>query len=344
MAYKVVNNTLDFKYWVSTVTSIYSFKKIKISDIFNAVKEEKIQEDSNKVSNIIVNNAILNLRPTEDILKDLPDDDHKDEIIDNAKKIAEPIIKKVKHQQEILDQDITWSEQDVWDKKAIKIANDIEVRLFSDQNPNYINKIKKMFDIIWNTRVCEYLDNLFKYKDSSDLTWHDVWVIARSINWFFSNYFQSLFIEESKMKGDISDEDLEEWDARNALDKIRKDQNLDIYDMFKFVNWVQENSRTDFITKLGDQCSKDKFNLLKCFLDSEAYNWIIKWSFYTITLKNLRLLRNFHAHHDDTKNESIKKLMSRNTPDKIRIKLYNKFLWDLDENWKWFLQFIIERM
>lgn len=341
MSYKVVNNILDFMYWINVIDSIYSFRKVKFSDLFEVIEGEKIQEDSNKISNEIANSTILHTKTVDDILKSIPDDEYGRKIWDEAIKKAGPIIQKIEQHQKISNEKIEWTEQNVGDLKAIKIANDIEVRLFSNQNNDYIEKIKKTFKVIWNTPVSWYLETLFKYKDSTDLTRYDIWVIAWSINSFFSFYFQSLFTEISKNTEFIYDDDLES-EAGFALSKIRKNQTMELYDMFSFVNRVQENSRTEIITKLNSQSDKNKYNFLKSFLDSESDWWVSSSHFYKISLQNLRKFRNFHAHHNDER--SIAKLIARGNPEKFKIKFYNKFLWDLDEDWTWFLQFIMDKI
>lgn len=339
--YKIINNSLDFKYWIDVLNSIQSFKKIKFSELFKSIKDEQIQKESDKITNEIVVGTVLNIRPINDILSSLPDDEFSTEIKDETIKKAEPIIKKVKKQQEIISNKIEGSETEVWDKKAIIISNDIEAKISWKRDTDYNEKIQTAFWINSDVSMCEHLNTLFKYKTSSNLTWIDIWVIAWSINSFFSYYFQSLFVEISNINNYIYDDDLE-WDAWYVLNKILKNQTLEIYEMFKFVNRLQSNSRTELITKLEKQENKDKYNLLKWFLDSESMWWVELSHFYKITLNNLRKFRNFHAHHNDER--AIEKIINRNYPEKFKMKFYNKFLWDLDEDWKWFLQYIMERM
>ena len=157
----------------------------------------------------------------------------------------------------------------------------------------------------------------------------------------FASYFNSLFIEISNIIWNIDESDLDsdEW---YVIKKILSNQSLEIYEMFRFVNWIQEYNHIDLIANLNNQENKNKYNFLKWFLDSESYWWIMKGSFYVVTLDQLRKFRNFYAHHNDERN--IERIIKTSSPDKMKLKFYTKFLWNFDVNWKWFLQYIIERI
>ena len=68
MAYKIINNILDSRYWVNLVDSPFLFKKVKFSDLFKEVREETSREQKDKVKNEIVINTVLNIESIDDIL------------------------------------------------------------------------------------------------------------------------------------------------------------------------------------------------------------------------------------------------------------------------------------
>lgn len=333
MAYKVINNILDSHYWVNLIDSPFFFKKVSFSDLFKEIEDETSKEQKDKVKNEIVINTVLNIESIDDILSWSTFEEYSEEIKDEAKEEINPIIKKTIEQQKINTDDSIDP-----DEKLRELAKKIELLTPPSIKAEYTDKV---FSVLWNWwNIKEYVETLSKYKEATNITWYDVWSIAWSINSLFSSYFQSVFVELTQYlpRFSLRDFECDEW---SVLKKLSKNQSLELYDMFKFVNWVQENNKIGLIASLKNQENKDKFNLLKSFLETEAYNWLIKWHFYVITLENLRKLRNFHAHHNDERN--IEKLMRSSNPDKIKNKFYDKFLWNLDEEWKWFLQYIIER-
>ena len=334
MAYKIINNILDSRYWVNLVDSPFLFKKVKFSDLFKEVREETSREQKDKVKNEIVINTVLNIESIDDILSGSDFQNYSDIVKKEAKNEINPLLEKTIQQQKIVENDAINP-----DEKLRELAKKIEITTKIEQEDDYRNKLDAFFSD-WNINISEYLETLLKYKNATNLTRYDVWSIAWSINSLFSAYFQSIFIELSPSLFNLSERDFL-CDEGNVLRKISKNQTLEIYDMFKFVNWVQENNKINLISSLSDQNNKDKYNILKSFLEAEAYNWMIKWHFYVVTLENLRKLRNFHAHHNDERN--IERLMRSSTPEKIKIKFYDKFLWNLEEEWKGFLQYILER-
>lgn len=338
MAYKIINNDLWFCYGIDLIDSPYFFKKIKFSDLFKEVEESKSEVKKEKIKNDIMYNSILwNGKSIDDILDEtFSADETNTEEKATVKNEVSRILEKTKQQQKIIENTI-----DI-DKRLEEISNKIDISIVQTDNKDYISQIKKSLKIKWDKILENHLDILSKYKDWENLTWYDIWSITWSINNLFSSYFKSLFDEISKFvqwNPDKYDLNSDEWPI---VSKLLKNQSLEIYEMFRFINRVQEYNHLDLIAQLEDQDNKIKFNMLKWFLDSESYWWSIKWNFYVVTLDQFRRFRNFYAHHNDEKN--IERIMKSSNPEKMKSKFYSKFLWDLEEDWKWFLQFVMERV
>ena len=339
MSYKIINNTLDFRYWINLIDSPYFFKKIRFNDLFKEIKETKNDIEKEKIKNDAIVDTILTWKSIDEILdesieknKDMSVDDE----INSLKLEIEEAIKKTKQQQEIKN---NFTDEN---KITEDIINNIETTWnIEPENISYINKISSILKFDDNRQIKDTYETLIKYKNAENLTWYDVWLIARCINTLFASYFNSLFIEISNIIWNIDESDLDsdEW---YVIKKILSNQSLEIYEMFRFVNWIQEYNHIDLIANLNNQENKNKYNFLKWFLDSESYWWIMKGSFYVVTLDQLRKFRNFYAHHNDERN--IERIIKTSSPDKMKLKFYTKFLWNFDVNWKWFLQYIIERI
>ena len=336
MGYKIINNALDSNYWINLIDATFSFKKIHFSDLFEELQEEQKAEQKDETKNEIVLGSIFNTGMSIDkILAASPanlNNDEKKEVINEVK----PFVDKINQQKLINENDNIDP-----DEKLKQLAKKIELITPIQTQQNYSDKILKVL-WAWGTKNFEeYINTLVKYKDAVNLTWYDIWSIAWSINSLFSAFFQSTFTELSQYFPKLSWLALE-CDEKNALDKIIKNQPLELYEMFKLINWIQENNKVDLISLLKNQENKDNYNLLKSYLESEAFNWNIKWHFYVLTLDQLRRFRNFHAHHDDER--LIEKIIRWSSPEKMKNKFYSKFLGDLEEDGKWFLQFVLERV
>jgi len=100
--------------------------------------------------------------------------------------------------------------------------------------------------------------------------------------------------------------------------------------MFKFVNWTYESNYKNIISSLKKQENKDKFNMLKSFLESKAKTTKYKDSyFYLYILNDLKNLRDYHAHEDFG---NIEKMLKKTNPVKQKEKLFNNFLGNLEED------------
>lgn len=333
MDYKIINNQLKLWYWIDTIKSLLFFRKIKFSELKNNLdRESKNQEDIENIRKIheaSVNNPIS---INSILFSDKPiEEDNTKNLLDKLQKQI-TVIWKDNEPEEISKNLTEFIEQSKENEKIHESTTDIS---------NYSKKVKCFFSG-WKVlpNIGTVIDVLFKYKNATDLTRFDIWNIAWNINTLFSSYFQWLFY-------DLKDWEIKflkfenDFDEKSVVEKVQKWQSLEIYEMFRFVCWVLENDKKNLISQLKDQSSKDAFNILKWYLDYEAYGGNIKWHFYVLTLDQLRRFRNYQAHHNDEKN--IEKIIKTSSPDKMKWKFFNKFLWDLEFDWAWLLQFIMNK-
>ncbi len=320
MSYKVINNTLNSEYGVDTISIFFNFKKIKFweIDIFKQ-EEEKIINEKENIKNI--NNKIIeasvNGISIDNLLAEFP---HR----------FSKVVADIKEKEKVFNDKETSEEKKV--KEIIEIENIAEV-----VEDEYKKIVYDFFNGSSNSNVFrDQLDALYSYINKESLDRYDLWCIARSINKMFSLYFQPLFDEIQKIIKNLNIDSVE-W----YIKKLQSNKKLEIYEMFKFVNWTYERWYKDIISSINIQENKEKFNILKSFLESEAKSENFKNSyFYIWILDHLKSLRDFHAHEDDG---NIEKLSKKQVSNKIKEKLYNKFLGNLLEDGNGFLQIIINK-
>lgn len=324
MSYKVINNTLNSEYGVDTISGFFHFRKIKFWEIgiFKQDEQKTINEKEifKNINNQIVESSVGSISI--------------DKLLGEVPKKLSAIVVDIKEKAKIFKNKKITTEDKI--KEIIQIEK-IVINQKEPEKDEYKKIVYSFFNANSKSNVFyDQLNALYTYVNKESIDWYDLWCVARSINKIFSLYFQSLFDEIPKILTDLKINSAE-W----YIKKLQSNKKLEIYEMFKFINRTYETWHKEIISSISIQENKEKFNILKSFLESEAKSEKFKNSyFYIWMLEHLKSLRDFHAHEDEG---NIEKLSKSLQPNKIKEKLYNKFLGNLLEDGNGFLQNIINK-